>query len=267
MSAFTDLTDYLAFVKGPQEIGHTVKNTSGSVVAGRMASHWMVPAPTATAPTTAVACTSATTGAIGQANTGSTSNFIVAGNMNHRQGGLHILADRLSHQGGLSGTSAVAQTTNLPTAALTRYTTGAGVMMGLEIYTDIGNTAVLVSASYTNQAGTSGRTAPSVVWGGSGFNTAFRLALLPLAAGDSGVRAVASVTATASTGTVGNFGVTLFKPLLAIPTYPGVVNFDAINNMLGGMPEITSDACLQWLYVPMVTSTVGTHSSLSFAWR
>lgn len=267
MAAFVDLADYLDAVAKPiGPSGSVVKSVSGSLLAGRLHSSWTMAPPTVTAPSTAVAPTSATVGAIDFSNNAGGSQFIVSGSVSNRQLGVYILADRLSHQGGLSGTSNAAQTTNLPTAALTRYTSGVGVFAGLEIYTDIGTTQTTVSISYTNQAGTTGRTSPSVLWGGTGNNTAWRIIQVPLMSGDSGVRAVASVTAAATTGTLGNFGVVLYKPLLYIPS--GVVdNFDLFNRMLGGLPDLPSDSCLFWLFVPSLTAAASPHCDLNFVRR
>ena len=131
-----------------------------------------------------------------------------------------LLIDILSWSAGLSGTTTGAQTTNLPTQALTRYTNGEGVLLGLICWSATGTTATTVTASYTNQAGTAGRTTTSVnFWtGGFGAGTVApstqQVQLLPLQTGDYGVRSVESVTIAASTGTAGNFGVVLLKPLV-----------------------------------------------------
>jgi hypothetical protein len=176
-----------------------------------------------------------------------------------------VLCDRLSHQGGLSGTATGAQTTNLPTAALTRYTDGVGVMLGLEIYTQIGTTATTITASYTDQDGNTGQTTAATAWGATGFREASRLVVLPLAAGDTGVRAVASVTAAATTGTAGNFGVTLFKPLVAIPCVGSVIqDHDALLGMSSQLVQILDDACLFWLYVSTTTTAGVLQASLEF---
>ena len=157
-----------------------------------------------------------------------------------------LLYDRLSHQGGLSGIVATAQTTNLPTAALPRYTTGAQVWIGLEIYTAVGATATTVTANYTNQAGTAGRTTKAVAFGGSGTNSAGTIVILPLADGDTGVRSVESVTLAATTGTAGNFGVTLIMPLFVLPpAYGGIPESIYANGLMAGkMIELVSNACL-----------------------
>lgn len=158
-----------------------------------------------------------------------------------------ILIDRLSHTGGLSGTVTTAQTTNLPTAALpTRETGGEGVMAALQIYTILGNTDTAWTVSYTNQAGTAGRT-------GKGFfsSTPFVSGIHPiqLEGTDSGVRSVESVTLTSSTLTAGNFGIVLYKPLMMIQPgrYSGSIT-PTDGGMVGWNIPIDSEAILEIFY-------------------
>jgi hypothetical protein len=156
-----------------------------------------------------------------------------------------LVCDRLSHQGGLSGIVTTAQTTNLPTAALTRNTTGADVMMGVEIYAQIGSTATTITASYTNQAGVAGKITQAVVFGGGSGNQAVsRFYVATLADGDTGVRSVESVTVAATTGTAGNFGVVLFKPIMMLPAL-AFGNFAECDALLRGayIPKFPNDAC------------------------
>ena len=205
-------------------------------------------APNVVAPTTAVVPTSATDGAIRFTNPSTGQLSLLLARVSGSSPGGYLLCDRLSHQGGLSGIVTGAQTTNLPTAALTRYTSGEGVMIGLTIYAIIGTTATTVTASYTNSAGVAGRTTQSVAIGATANREATRMIMLPLQDGDTGARSVESVTVAATTGTAGNFGVTLFKPLFAM----AVDSTASVNpligflngNSSGGIPSIQNDACL-----------------------
>lgn len=165
-----------------------------------------------------------------------------------------LLYDRLSHQSGLSGTSTSAQTTNLATAALTRYTSGVGVMMAYQIYTTIGSTVTSVTVSYTNEAGTSGRTSLSTPIGGASLlRSAGLVRFMQGQSGDRGVRAIASATLAASTTTAGDWGVFLLRPIALIPLGLGYTA-DAMSGLIGGMEEILPGACLSML----VTSAAGT---------
>lgn len=253
-SAVNSQTDYL-FTKA------TPTNT-----ASRLMSHWLSAPFAGATPTTAAAVSSSTTGALTQnPNLTSTTNPLYIAQVELTaslpQYAGFILCDRLSHQGGLSGTVTTAQTTNLPTAALTRYTSGAGVFAALEIYTAVGATGTTITASYTNQAGTSGRTTKAIAWGATNNNAASQFFPLPLQDGDTGVREVASVTQAGTTGTAGNYGVTLFKPLMLLPNL-GLSNqsnqpyfYDGILCSGTKLIEIDDAACLFMLGIPTATTS------------
>lgn len=232
-----------------EQIFHVEALNTGGVA--RLISFWTNAPFVGAAPTTAAVPSRTILGALGQKNGvgrlcigdyKSLTGIIIGG-------GMMMIIDRLSHQGGLDGTVISAQTTNLPTAALTRYTTGDGVLAAIEIYTLIGATATTISVSYTNQAGTSGKISPDTVFGGSGYNAAQRFIPIPLASGDTGFRSVESVTVLASTGTAGNFGILLFKPLTMFPTKCDFTPSHWNALIQGGcqLPKIETDACLQFV--------------------
>lgn len=238
------------------------KGSTSSGEIGQMCSTWtLATVPSAGAvPSTSAALDRTTTGAF--TIPASTTNLRCLRGLlaNTRIGVCGItLIDRLVHQGGLSGTVTTAQTTNLPTAALTRYTSGAGVMAALEIYTAVGATGTTATVSYTNQAGTSGRTSSVMTFGATGYNAATRFMIIPLDPADTGVRSVESVTLAATTGTAGNFGVTLFKPISLLPHFARSTGlgapFDQIMN--GGLTVevIDPSACLMLLMNLAASST------------
>lgn len=270
--AFANLAAYTAAVQAPgQQISQSFLTNSNSNGLGTFESLWALSGGGGglggTVPTTAAVPARNVTGAIGQQNGGAgrlvTSSIEVSGFRprggafsNLQATGTLILTDRLSHQGGLVANVTTTQTTNLPTAALTRYTSGVGVWAGLEFYTAPGSTTATVTVSYTNQDGTAGRTSPAMQIGGLSSGPPIpgkqsALGVIPLASGDTGVRSVESVTLAATTGTAGNFGVTLFKPLLFLPV--GILDQyvgDVIRGTLGGgLPEILDEACLSWIEV------------------
>lgn len=232
-----------------------------TTVAGRAFSSWLQTGfPTAgAAPTTAAATANTTAGAW----TGPNDNLYDGSGIRRilkliidyaptaAPGGMLTICDRLSHQGGLSAVTTGAQTTNLPTAALTRYTSGVGVMCGLEIYTVIGTTVTTVTTSYTNSAAVSGQVNPLQTFGNTGNREASRIIMMPLVSGDVGVQAVASVTATASTLTAGAFGVTLFYPLVHIPLDDILAikgTADALYGFGSWFPQLQAGACLFGIY-------------------
>lgn len=179
------------------------------------------------------------------------------------QAGTLMLYDRLYHISGLSGTSASAQTVQGSPAspALTRYTDGAGLVAFVEIYSAIGATARTITMDYTDQDGNTGQTSTAVSIGGTGLNEAQRMIHLQLAAGDSGLRAINTVTLSASTGTAGNFGITIAKPLAMIPlvTAGATAMLDLLASGFGPV-EVKSDACLAWAF--NATSTLALQNGM-----
>lgn len=185
------------------------------------------------------------------------------------------LWDRLAAQGGLSATVTTAQTTNLPLTLPAREAARAvpyvGVHIGLVIYSAIGSTATTVTVSYTNQDGVSGRTSVATLFGGSSGNERSVAGLMipvPLQAGDTGVQSVQSVTVLASTGTAGNFGVVLLRPISMLAVAPmgaGVYGNNQIYGpRWGGVCcHIPADACL-WPTSYGINSSTGGAMSFEF---
>ena len=125
------------------------------------------------------------------------------------------------------------------------------------MYTQIGASSTTVTASYTNTTPTAGRTTQATNFGNTGYREQDRIIPLPLQVGDVGVTAVASVTVLATTGTAGNFGLTLAYPLVTLPLPLGGVGrlWSAI--LLAGGPldlGIASDACLAMAWYPNGTT-------------
>ena len=116
-------------------------------------------------------------------------------------------------------------------------------------------TATTITASYTNQAGVSGRTTKPVAIGGTGNREGERMLPLPLQDGDTGVQAVASVTLAASTVTAGSFGVTVVKPIgLGIIPAAGAGYWRDYVSGLPGLPKIDTDACLALAFLANSTT-------------
>lgn len=229
----------------------TTSNTAG---AGRTMAVWrrLIPAPAI--PTASVALDKTSDNAINPIpDSGSGKLQIIGGRLNTSGTAAVTLVaiDLLNVSGGLSGIVTTEQTTNLPTAALTRHTGGDGVFIGLVIYTTFGTTATTVTVRYTNQAGTPNQVSTATSFGGTNFRELDRIIQIPLAAGDTGVRSVEGVTVTATTGTAGNFGVCLFKPLATflLENTTGTMPLDAVSSggMIGSMAEFDDDACLTFI--------------------
>lgn len=236
--------------------------TVGSLatVAGRTYDTWTTAPPVGTAPTTTPSNpTSATAGALGPfQNAGSGLDWrVVSARFSSLSPGCYIVCDRHGHMGGLSATTAGSAQT-VAVAASSRNSTGVGCWIALTIYTQIGTTATTVSAVYDDSSATSSTT-PTVAFGGTGFREAGRTILLPFdpASTAGGVSYVTNVTVTATTGTAGNFGLSIIQPLFAIlvADTSGVASAAGFisGSSCGGIPAIADDACL--FVMPISTST------------
>lgn len=269
MGAIADLSDLINRVSGgnngnPQHLWTWIDSRIGAAagttpVTGEFTSLWRYNATRGgcgAIPTVAENPTNATAGALKQADaTGGRELFLLGVEGWSSQVGSLVLYDRLSHIGGLSGTDTTAQTVNLTPSRYNTQATCDGVRIAVEIYTQIGGTSTTITASYTNQDGTSGRTTQAVVIGGSNNREAERLQFLPLQAGDTGVLSVQSVTLAATTGTAGNFGITLVKDLVMVTCSVSSTGFqrDCVTGV-PSIPKIQPGACLAWCWLPTNTT-------------
>jgi hypothetical protein len=260
------LADYDAYVDALR-LNRAADFQTSSIAAaiGRSMAMWRFLLPAPAIPTASVALDKTSDNAIGPIPESASGKLqIIGGRFNTGSlGGVTLVAiDLLNVLGGLSGTVTTEQTTNLPTAALTRHANGDGVFIGIVIYAAIGTTATTISVRYTNQAGTPNRTSTVTAFGGTGFRELGRLIQIPLQAGDTGARSVEGVTLTATTGAAGNFGVAMFKPLtgFSLDSTTGTIPIDAVSSggMIGSMAEFDDDACLTFLsFSPIAQSING----------
>jgi len=260
--ALADYDEYLAALKANQVADfQMIGNVGGRPQ--RLGAAWKSFLPAPVIPTASTAENSSSDISIGPIpSVGAGRLSILGGRMGTAgaAGVACILVDVLNESGGLSGAVAAgAQTTGLPTAALTRHTSGEGVMAAVVIHTSVGTTATTFTVSYTNQAGTSGRTSTATQIGATNFNGLGTLLMIPLAAGDTGVRSVQSVTLAASTGAAGNFGIVLFKPLamMALNDVMSAIALDSVSSggIIGALAEVQPDACLS-VVVNQVTQQI-----------
>lgn len=208
-----------------------------------------------------IANTSSTVGAIPFTNPGG-SNTLYLGRLeiSGSVAGSVILYDRLVSTSTLSGIVTTAQTVG--STALTRYTSGVGVGLWIEVYTATGATAITgCTVSYTNQAGTSGQTGTFALKASPDAGYMYPVSL---ASGDTGVRAVASVTLGTTTGTAGNFGVTLAARICTVPIAVATIG-QLFDYAQVGLPVITANACLAYKVLASTTSTGQIISGLTLA--
>jgi len=168
--ALTDFDEYVDKLKENRVADFQLSTTIARVQ--RLNASWQSFNPAPATPTTSVALNKDSAQSMGPIPAISSGRLTFLGariNTSTFGAGGMLLVDLLNVSGGLNATLTTAQTTNLPTAALTRHTSGEGVMAGIVIYTQIGSTATTVTISYTNSAGTSGRTSTATSLGGTGF--------------------------------------------------------------------------------------------------
>lgn len=161
-----------------------------------------------------------------------------------------LLCDRLWHNGGFTITSTAAQNITSPTWPArdnAGTTNGDGVLLGLEVSAACGAAAPTITVSYTNQAGTAGRTATNA------FATANSPTIggffpIGLAAGDTGVRSVQSMTLSASwvSGTV---NLVAYRVLAALELQGAYVP-NAIDALTAGMPQMYNGSVPFLILVP-----------------
>jgi hypothetical protein len=265
MAAITDLSDLINRQSGgsngtPENIFfHKVPRVAGvaatAPVAGRGASLWAYDGMPAggEVPTAGAIPDRTTTGAIPfTAASGGRDKHLIGVSIAPNVAGIYLLYDRLFHIGDLSGTSTSAQTIQGSPAspALTRNTGGAGNIAFYEIYTIIGTTTRTLTMTYTNQAGTGSRTS-TINIGAAGFREVSRFQRIPLETGDSGIQSIQSIELSATTGTAGNFGITIAQPLAWIPVgSAGTMGWRDYTTGLPGIPVINPDACLSLMFIP-----------------
>lgn len=178
------------------------------------------------------------------------------------QPGVLLLCDRLWHNGGYTITTTGAQATTfpgLPARDNNGSINGEGVMIGLEVSANAGAAAPAPTISYTNEAGTAGRTA----------GLAFPTANSPLAgsffpfglqAGDKGVKSVQSLSLNTSwvSGTV---NLVAYRVLAALPITQANVD-NEIDALTSGFPRIYDGTVPFFLFVPTaitVANIAGTY--------
>ena len=188
-----------------------------------------------------------------------------------------MLVDVCLYYPGISLNSASAQNmTN--TNTLSRYTDGVGLRAFMTVTTQSGATAHNIAMSYTDAAGNASNTLPvtvactaSAIVGHithSGTAANNYGPFLPLAAGDTGIRSVQSVTISATSG-AGVGCLVLAKPLLTLPiTTVSVAAERDLVNQLPSMPRVVDGACLTWLYFAGAATAASTnfYGGVEFAW-
>lgn len=205
-------------------------------------------------PSTAAVCTNATLGAWPFTQPGGgVSSYIaylawVSGNATSSV----ELMDRLKHMGGLSGTVTTPQgALDLTGISASRIgpTDYRELWWALEWYTDTGSTGVNATVNVTYHDDTTG----DIVIALSATTRASAVYQISPENGKH-IKAVNSVTLSATTGTAGNFGITVYRPLGNAGTY--TANKLEIHDWAQlGLPQVQGDSCITMMMHCVSTST------------
>jgi hypothetical protein len=172
--------------------------------------------------------------------------------------------DRIAHMGGLSGIVTTAQTVGIDLSTLLASdnidarkgdANYSDVQWWLEWYTDTGATGVNATVNVTYNDGTTGSLTAIAL--AATRRASFMQPLngfIPAAAAGKYIRAVTSVTLSATTGTAGSFGVTASRPRGTIFKPISNAKFTADWASLG-FPEIYNSSCLFCIEIASTTST------------
>ena len=278
MTALTDVSDLINRATGgnsgtPENISffksaRIAGAAATAPVAGRWASLWLYDGQPCAGPApagSAVYPTNTTAGGLQQVDPGGgRQKWITSLDGAALVGGTLMIYDRLAQYGGLSGTVTTAQTVNLTP---TRYTDGLGNIAFIEINSAIGTTATTVTMLYDNQASGTSITGPAVVLGGAGFDEKTRMIMLPLAAGDYGIKQVRNIDLLASTvSAAGDMAVVIAHPLAYLSLNAPGVGCPS-RDLFSGFPkmgEALTDACLAMAWLPNTTTVPEITGRISF---
>lgn len=174
------------------------------------------------------------------------------------------LHDRLANMGGLNGTLTTAQSVNLDLNTLLatdNINTRKGdanysdVQWWLEWYTATGGTAVTATIAVTYNDGTTGNLSVLSLAATRPASHMIPLnSLIPSAQSGKFIRGIVSVTLSATTGTAGNFGVTVTRPRMTLSS--PFANFKFIADWAQlGLPEIYNSSAIFPIVLTSTTST------------
>jgi hypothetical protein len=245
------------------------KASLASAVAGQVFSLWRAtgqPAQGAIPGTTPAVPTSATTGAMAFANqTAPSTSYIGWLFLQSANSAMSPeIHDRVAHMGGLVLNVTTAQTItglDLGSGGLNLVAARRGdanfsdIQWWLEVYTDGGATASNATVNVTYHDNSSGNL--TVIPVGGTLRAGRMIALTPfIPVADQGkfIRAINSVTLSASTTVAGNVGFTATRPRTAtsLPLANKTETFDWASL---GFPEVPNDACLQLVMLTSTTTT------------
>lgn len=179
--------------------------------------------------------------------------------------GTLLLCDRLWHNSGITITSATAQTINSvawPARDANAATSGEDVLIGLEVSSVTGAGTPTLTLSYTNSAGTAGKTGVNTV-ATSASSAVGAFFPIGLAAGDVGVQSIQTYTQSA-TWTSGTVHLVAYRILAALELNNANTG-NAIDALTGGFPELFANTVPFLLFIPSTTTTSNIFAEVSYA--
>jgi hypothetical protein len=254
--AITTLDLALAGMKPP---AYFAKAVTGTLVAGRPFSPFYlagVPG-AATAPSPGLSGAALTSYAGQLPIPAASGNTHLAGfsGVSSAQAGVLLLCDRLWHNSGFTITSTGAQTVNSaawPARDSNGSTNGVGVILGVEVSGATGAGTPTITVGYTNDANASGKTATNSV-ATAASSAAGTFYPIGLAAGDTGVRSVQTLTLSA-TWTSGTIHLVAYRVLASL-VLSAAGRGDAIDALTSGMPRCYDTTVPFLIFVPQTTTT------------
>ena len=180
------------------------------------------------------------------------------------QAGAVMLADRLWHNSGFTITLTTAQTVNSvawPARDKNGATLGDGVYLGVEVSTATGAGVPTITVSYTNSAGTAGRTATNSV-ATVATSAAGTFYPIGLQAGDVGVRSVQSLTLSA-TWTSGTIHLVAYRPISVLSLSAAGIAA-SLNTVTGNNARVYDNSVPFIIYTPQTTTTTQLTGGVKF---
>ena len=170
--------------------------------------------------------------------------------------------DRLAHMGGLNGTLTTAQTVGIDFSALSSDNMAerignanySDIQWWLEWYTATGATAVTATVAVTYNDATTGTMSVALAATRPASLMIPLNGLIPAAGAGKYIRAITTVTLSATTATAGSFGVTATRQRMAIGT--PIANYKVTADWAAlGLPEILNGSCLFPVVLTSTTSS------------
>lgn len=253
--AIATVDDIVAGLASAQDV-NIVKNFTAPKAAGSFQSAWLATglpgagvAPPVHTAGSGYTCDRTTAGAIPY-NNGAVQNWLARLMATMTQPGLLILADRL-WACTINGFAAATYTITTPGSLPARITdNGVDVEAWVEQSVAAGAASGTLTLNYTNA--NTGAAKSGVIAAVVSAPVIGQMQPIPLAAGDTGVRAPVSVV-TSATWTSGTFGLTLLKRLAEVPIV--AANIGQVQDWATlGLPKIPADACLMAFFLAANTT-------------